>query len=267
MIRTVALLLFLTGMVGTANAKACGNNGAGFKSWLSDFKRQMLTRGYSKRTLDLSLNGLTYDKRVIWLDRSQKNFKQSFENFYRRRTQGVIPKGRRLMKKHAAMFARIEKVYGVAAPILTAIWGLETAFGHFMGKRSILRSLATLSYDCRRSAVFTNELVSALTIVERGDMQPRQMRGAWAGEIGHMQFLASRYVKYAVSFDGNKTRDLYGSIPDALASTAAWFKGNGWRRGGDWKPGSVNYVVLRKWNRATVYQKTIARLASELAKK
>ena len=136
-----------------------------------------------------------------------------------------------------------------------------------MGKRPIMRSLATLAYDCRRTAFFTAELVAALKIVESGDLTPQQMRGAWAGEIGHTQFLATRYVDYAISFDGDKTRDLYGSIPDALASTAAWFKGNGWQRGGGWEPGTANYAVLDKWNKAKVYQKTIARLASELARR
>jgi len=261
------LLLLLATAAGPANARTCGDTGAGFKSWLADFRKEMLARGFSRRTVAASLNKVTYDRRVIRLDRGQKSFKQSFKKFYKRRTQGMVRKGRRLMKRHRATFRRIEKAYGVPASMLTAIWGLETAFGYFMGDRPIFRSLATLAYDCRRSAFFTAELVAALTIVERGDLRPKQMVGAWGGEIGQTQFLATRYVKYAVSFDGNRTRDLYRSIPDALASTAAWFKGNGWQRGGGWQPGSANYEVLREWNRATVYQKTIARLASELAGK
>ena len=270
MIRMIASLLLLSALSlsipQNAYAKAaCGNKGAGFKSWLAAFKQDMQQQGFSKRTLSLSLNNLTYDTRVIRLDRSQKSFKQSFQKFYTRRTKGMVRIGRKKMKKHRVLFARIDKVYGVPAPMLTAIWGLETSFGHFMGKRSILRSLATLSYDCRRSEFFTAELIAALKIVARGDLHPKQMRGAWAGEIGQTQFLATRYVDYAVSFDGNKTRDLYRSIPDALASTAAWFKGNGWQRGAPWGAGTANYEVIKKWNKASVYQKTIAQLAAQLS--
>jgi len=123
-----------------------------------------------------------------------------------------------------------------------------------------------LAYDCRRTEFFTNELVSALTIVERGHLKPSQMKGAWAGEIGQTQFLPSRFVSSAVSFDGNNTIDLYGSVPDVLASTANWFAKGGWQRGGSWEEGSHNYRVMMPWNRATVYQRTIAKLASELAR-
>lgn len=264
--KILALTLFATLFSGPALAASCGNTGAGFNKWLAGFKRQMIKQGFSRATVSSSLDGVRYDRRVIRLDRGQRNFKQSFEKFYRRRTKGMVPIAKRRMRQYRRTFARIEKVYGVPAAMLTAIWGLETAFGHFMGKKPIMQSLATLAYDCRRTTFFTKELIAALTIVQRGHMRPAQMRGAWAGEIGHTQFLATRYVKYAVSFDGDRKADLYKSVPDALASTAAWFKGNGWQRGQGWQPGSANYEVIKKWNRATVYQKTIAALANELAR-
>lgn len=264
MIRITLFLLLLLAPIATANAAQCGNNAAGYSKWLKQFKGEMLAQGFSKRTIAVSLNKLTYDRRVIRLDRSQKSFKQSFEKFYARRTKAMVRIGRNKMRKHAKLFKRIEKKYGVPKEMITTIWGLETSFGHFMGKRSIMRSLATLSYDCRRTEFFTAELVAALKIVQNGDLQPSQMRGAWAGEIGQTQFLATRFVDYAVSFDGDNKRDLYRSIPDALASTAAWFKGNGWQTGEGWGPGTANYEVISKWNRATVYQKTISKLAYEM---
>ena len=171
------------------------------------------------------------------------------------------------MRKYARTFSRIERRFGVPAPILTAIWGLETSYGGNSGKMPVMRSLATLAYDCRRSAFFTNELMSALKIVARGDMAPAQMRGAWAGEMGQTQFLASSYVKYGVDFDGNGRADLIRSVPDVLASTANFLRAHGWRRGGDWNPGSHNYEVIKQWNRATVYQKTIAVMANKLARR
>jgi len=247
-----------------AFAAKCGNTGAGFNKWVAQFSKEMIAKGYSKSNVKSSLAGLKYNSKVIRLDRSQKSFKQDFGKFYKRRTQGMVSKGRKMMKKHRKTFARVEKKYGVPASLLTTIWGLETAFGHFSGKKPIFQSLATLAYDCRRTEFFTNEIVSALTIVERGDLKKSQMLGAWAGEIGQTQFLPSRFVKYATSFDGNRKIDLYHSVPDVLASTAAWFKGEGWRRGQGWEEGSHNYEVLKGWNRATVYQKTIAKLAREL---
>lgn len=267
LVRGVLVAAAITFVASPAYAAKCGNTGAGFNKWVAQFKKEMIAKGYSRSNVKSSLSGLKYNSKVIRLDRSQKSFKQNFAKFYKRRTQGMVSKGRKMMKRHRKTFARVEKKYGVPASLLTTIWGLETAFGHFGGKKPIFQSLATLAYDCRRTEFFTNEIVSALTIVERGDLKKSQMLGAWAGEIGQTQFLPSRFVKYAVSFDGNRTIDLYHSVPDVLASTAAWFKGEGWRRGQGWEEGSHNYEVLKGWNRATVYQKTIAKLAREFERK
>ena len=134
-------------------------------------------------------------------------------------------------QSNAALLNKIESRYGVPGEVVVAIWGLETSFGANTGNMSSLRSLATLAYDCRRSAFFTNELMAALSIVQRGDMSPSQMVGAWAGELGQTQFLASSYVKFAVDFDGNGRRDLIRSKADALASTANYLKAYGWKKG------------------------------------
>jgi membrane-bound lytic murein transglycosylase B len=107
-------------------------------------------------------------------------------------------------------------------------------------------------------------LLDALRIVERGDMTPGQLRGGWAGEIGQTQFLPTPYVRYAVDFDGDGRRDLVSSVPDALASTASFLKGHGWQAGQSWEPGSANYAVIKEWNRAEVYQRTIAVMAAKL---
>lgn len=264
MIRSIAFFSILCFTVSTANAATCGNTAAGFNQWKKEFRAEMREAGFSKRTLDTAFRNVRYSTRVIRLDRGQKSFKQSFEQFYNRRSKGMVAIGRRHMRKHHTLFNRIEKQYGVPRAMLITIWGLETSFGHFMGKLPIMTSLATLAYDCRRSKFFTEELVAAIKIIDRGDLHPNQMRGAWAGEIGQTQFLATRYVDYAVSYDGDSKRDLYRSVPDALASTAAWFKGNGWQAGQPWDEGTANYEVIKKWNRATVYQKTIAKLANTI---
>ncbi len=146
-----------------------------------------------------------------------------------------------------------------------AICGLETDFVDNIGKFPTLRSLATLAYDSRRSEMFLAELMDALRIVERGDIAPADLRGAWAGEIGQTQFMPSNYIKYAVDFDGNGRRDLLHSAPDVLASTANFLAGYGWQRGKDWSPGSPNFSVLQQWNKSDVYAKTIASFATQLA--
>lgn len=249
-----------------AAAQNCGNSGAGFESWLSQYRGKAAAQGISARTLSSALEGVSYDPTVIRRDRGQRSFKQSFEEFYARRAgPGLIKRGQSLMRTHAGTLSRVEQRFGVPAGVLVAIWGLETNYGaDTAGKYSIIRSIATLAYDCRRSAFFQNELINALRIVERGDMTPAQMRGGWAGEIGQVQFLPSSYMKYAVDFDGDGRRDLVRSVPDMFASTANFLKGHGWRAKEGWQPGSGNYNALQEWNKAQVYSRTIAVAASRM---
>jgi lytic murein transglycosylase len=250
-----------------AHAADCGNGGADFESWLGRFKKSAAGQGLSPATLATALDGVTYDPNVIRLDRSQRSFKLSFEQFYARRvSSSLLNRGRNLMRTHASTLSRVEKRFGVPAPVLISIWGLETNYGaDSSGKHSIVRSLATLAYDCRRSDFFRGHLLDALRIIQRGDLSVAEMRGGWAGEIGQTQFLPSGYVKYAVDFDGDGRRDLARSVPDMLASTANFLKGHGWRAGQGFEPGSANYAVLADWNKAAVYQQTIAVMAGKLS--
>jgi lytic murein transglycosylase len=260
---TSALVLLTLSSVTHA---ACGHDGAGFDAWLAQFRQRAALEGISPTTIASALAGITYDPTVVRLDRSQKSFKLSFEEFYARRVgPGLMRRGQSLMRQHQATLDRIEQRFGVPGPILIAIWGLETNYGaDSSGKYSIIRSVATLAYDCRRSEFFTGHLLDTLRILDRGDLTLTQLRGGWAGEIGHTQFLPSGYYKYAIDFDGDGRRDLERSVPDMLASTANFLKGNGWQAGQSWEPGSANYGVLREWNRAEVYQRTIAVMAMKL---
>jgi lytic murein transglycosylase len=249
------------------HAASCGQDGSGFDVWLAQFKTQAMGQGISGAVVSSALSGVSYDPTVIRLDRSQRSFKLSFEDFYARRvSNALIQRGQRLMGAHRATLDRVEKRYGVPASVLIAIWGLETGYGANSGNMSIIRSLATLAYDCRRADFFRNELIAALRIVERGDMTPGQMRGGWAGEIGQTQFLASAYYKYAVDFDGDGRRDLIRSVPDLLASTANYLRAYGWQAGQSWEPGTANYAVIQQWNKAQVYARTIAVMAGKLAR-
>jgi lytic murein transglycosylase len=246
-----------------ALAAKCGNNAGGFPRWLDQFKKEAVAAGISPKVVASALNGVTYDTRVIKLDRNQGHFNQSFQTFYSKRGRPLEGLVRSRYQSNAALLNKIENRYGVQGEVIVAIWGLETSFGADTGKMSSFRSLATLAYDCRRSQFFTNELMAALSIVQRGDMSAGQMVGAWAGELGQTQFLASSYVKFAVDFDGNGRRDLIRSKADALASTANYLKAYGWKKGQPYQPGSANFAVLAQWNKAKVYQQTIAVLAGK----
>lgn len=267
--RTATLALAAVTLAAAATsalAADCSSNAAGFDGWLQRYKSKAAVQGISQSTIAQTLEGVTYDPKVIRLDRSQKSFKLSFDQFYARRvSNSLLNRGRRLMATHRQLLNRIKKRFGVPAEVLMSIWGLETNYGADTGgSYSIVRSLATLSYDCRRSAFFLNELTSALQIVEKGYMPASQLRGGWAGEIGQTQFLPHSYVKFAVDFDGDGRRDLIHSVPDLLASTASFLKGHGWQAGGDWHSGTANYAVLSDWNRASVYQQTISVMADRL---
>jgi lytic murein transglycosylase len=237
---------------------------AGFDSWLGDFKRQAAADGISPSAIS-ALDGITYDPGIVAKDHGQHVFRQSFEQFSGRMVNSYrLHKGQALIKQHASTFARIEQQYGVPAPVIVAIWGLETDFGAVQGSSPTLRALATLAYDCRRSDMFQAELMDALRLIQRGDLSPNA-RGAWAGEVGQTQFMPSNYLKFAVDFSDDGRRDLIHSVPDVLASTANFLRSYGWQRGGSWEPGSANFAVIKEWNKADVYSRTIAYFATRLA--
>jgi lytic murein transglycosylase len=263
----VCLAVALAGAVLTAAvpsmAAQCDHKG-GFNAFLADYKKEAAAQGISPRGLS-ALEGVTVDPAVIAADRRQHVFNQTFEQFSGRMiSKSRLVKGEKMLLVHASMLQRIEKQFGVPGAVVVAIWGLETDYGVVHGKRSVVRSVATLAFDCRRTDRFHGELTSALRIIDKGDMASNQMIGEWAGEIGQTQFLPSSYDKYAVDFDGDRRRDLVHSVPDVLASTANYLKGHGWQRGQGWNPGEPNFDVIKQWNKAEVYAKTIALFADKL---
>ena len=256
-----ALVLPATAALGAAPCET-GN----FDSWLTALKTEAASKGISQNAINAGLNGVTFDQTVLVRDHSQKVFGQTFEQFSGRMVPPRMTRGSNALKQYGSVLSRIETAYGVPGEVIVAIWGLETDFGVNNGKFQTVRSLATLAYDCRRADEFRNELLDALRIIDRGDLQASEMRGAWAGELGQTQFMPSSWMKYAVDFDGNGRRDLLHSAPDVLASTANYLAGYGWQRGKDYQPGAPNFAVLQQWNKSEVYAKTIAYFASQLAK-
>jgi lytic murein transglycosylase len=254
---------FVIASFSAAHAAACGGS---FDAWLTEFKSEAASKGIAQNAIAAGLAGVTPDQSVLSRDRSQRVFNQSFEEFSGRMIPPRLGPGSNKLKQYGSALSRIEQQYGVPGEVLVAIWGLETDFGANTGKFPTLRALATLAWDCRRAELFRGELLDALRIVERGDLSPSEMRGAWAGEIGQTQFMPSSWIKFAVDFDGNGRRDLMRSAPDVLASTANYLASYGWQRGKDFEPGAPNFAVLQQWNKSEVYAKTIAALAHQLAR-
>ena len=214
-----------------------------------------------------AFGGVTEDAAVLNFDRRQRyTFNKTFEQYVATRVgAGRINGGRAMLQRHAALLSRIEARFGVPPQILVAIWGLETDFGKGdMGRLPVIRTLATLAHDCRRSELFQGELLAALKIVQRGDLPLRDLIGAYAGEIGQTQFLPSSYIKYGVDFDGDGRVDLRHSVADVLASTANLLHTNGFKNGAPYGEGSANFEAMREWNHATIYRKTIAYFADRL---
>jgi lytic murein transglycosylase len=181
--------VLMSSIAPVAQAASCGSGS--FDAWLADFKAEAAGKGISQNAIATGLNGVTLDQAVLSRDRSQQVFQQSFEQFSGRMVPPRLLRGSNMMKQYGSALGRIEQAYGVPGSVLVAIWGLETDFGANTGKFSTIRSLATLAYDCRRAETFRAELMDALRIVERGDLSPSEMRGAWAGEIGQTQFMPS----------------------------------------------------------------------------
>lgn len=249
-----ALVLTISGWSGATAQPApttCRNTGS-FDKWLAEFKREALAKGLSPRAYARAEHLLTLDQKIIGIDRGQRVFSQPFLEFSNRMAgAGRAPRGQELIKKHAAIFNKIDEQYGVPAPVIVAFWALESDFGAGIGKFEVLRSLASLAYDCRRSERFRKELFAALKIIERGDLTPDNMIGSWAGELGQTQFLPSHYFDYGVDFDGNGKVDLLRSVPDVLATTAHYIQKIGWRRGEPWML-EVRVPERMDWSQASL---------------
>ncbi|HXX25882.1 MAG TPA: lytic murein transglycosylase [Pseudolabrys sp.] len=247
-----AAMLLATLLAAPAIAAPRCQNTANFDRWLADFKKDALAQGISPKVLAEAAPDLTFDPQIIRRDQGQAVFNLTFLQFSDRLiSKNRMDNGEAALKKNAAVFARVEKQYGVPAPVLTAFWGLESDFGKMFGNYRILRALTTLAYDCRRPDFFRQQLLDALRIVQSGDQTIGDMVGDWAGEFGGMQFTASDYLKNAVDFDGDGRRDLIRSVPDTLASAANFLVTLGWRRGEPWLQ-EVRVPQNLKWEEADV---------------
>jgi membrane-bound lytic murein transglycosylase B len=239
----------------SAHAATCGNSAAGYATWKQEFAGEARAKGISTPTIQ-ALMATNYAQATINADRGQRSFSLSLDQFLAKRgATTIVAKGRQLKNSQGALFSSIQQRYGVPPGPLLAIWGMETGFGSQRGNQNMLASIATLSYDCRRSAYFTEHLYAALQLIDRGALSPTQ-RGSMHGEVGQTQFMPKAILAYG-------TGNLENSA-NALTSTAAFLKAHGWKAGAGYQPGEPNFAAIQAWNAAGVYQKAIALMGRQI---
>ncbi len=210
---------------------------SGFEQWVRSFKARALANGISSRTYDRAFQGVKLNSRVIASDRKQAEFSREIWDYLDTATSPKrVKNGKAMVRKHKSKLRRIENTYGVEWSVVVVIWGLESSYGENMGDINIIEALATLAYEGRRRKFGEQQLLTALKIIQNGDITPNRMMGSWAGAMGHTQFIPTSYDALAVDFTGDGKRDVWDQRDpsDALASTANYLRRNGWVKGQPW---------------------------------
>lgn len=226
-----------TGSISTSAARANTARPAdpGFDIFLQRLWPLAQARGISRATFDLAFRGVTPDPSIVALTKKQSEFSAPIWGYLNSAVGGTrIPRGRDAAAQHAGVLAQIEARYGVPKEIVLGIWGMETNYGSFTGDKDTIRSLATLAHVRYRGDFFRDELLTALELIQKGHVERGELRGSWAGAMGHTQFMPSSYMKYAADWTGDGHADIWRSTSDALASTANYLKGHGWVPGLPW---------------------------------
>lgn len=205
-----------------------------FEECLAGLRAESLAAGIDAGTFERATRGVTRNPEIIELSQVQPEFKTPIWDYL----AGLVDEervsdGRAMMSRYGQALSAAEQRFGVDQATITAVWGVESDFGRSFGTKPVVQSLATLSCEGRRQSYFRSEFIAALKIIQRGDIDPG-FTGSWAGAFGHTQFMPSTYLRIAVDLDGDGRRDLVGSVPDAVGSTAAYLRKSGWVTGGPW---------------------------------
>ncbi len=259
----------------------------GYDAWVANFLPRAQAAGIPPQTLQAAFANAGFIPAVVERDRNQAEFSRTLQDYL---LSGVsdsrLENGRAAMARYAPVLAAVEQRYGVDAPVVAAIWGMESSYGTRRGDVPIVSALSTLAYEGRRAQFFESQLLSALRILAAGDTTPQAMKGSWAGAMGHTQFIPTSFESLAVDFTGDGRRDIWGEDPsDALASTANYLAKSGWRRGEPWgeladeggsggciitPAGSPafrvynNFDVIKRYNNADAYAITVGHLSDRL---
>lgn len=225
-----------TGTSALALAGIAEAQSSGFANWVARFRPRARAAGISDRTFAAAFANVRYLPDSVERDRNQAEFTRPLADYMATAASDArVRNGREMVRRYAGVLTGIDQRYGVEPHVVTAVWGMESNYGQRRGDVPLIATLATLAYDGRRGRFFEQQLIAALRILQNGDVTPANMTGSWAGAMGHTQFIPTSYQAYAVDFTGDGRRDIWSDDPsDALASTAAYFRRFGWRRGQPW---------------------------------
>ena len=230
LLKIITLFIFFS--LTSNNVALADLSSAGFDLWLSSYKEKVLKEGISKKTVDITFKNAKFLEQVIKYDRKQPEFFEDTKTYVNKRaTKSRAVKAIILFNKNKKLFIDIENKFNVEKELLLALWGIETNFGKHVGKMDIISSLATLSYDKRRSKFFSSQLFTLLKLIDKNLIDPEKLYGSWAGAYGNFQFMPSTIHNYAIDYDGNNKIELKFSLEDSLASAANYISKIGWKRG------------------------------------
>jgi membrane-bound lytic murein transglycosylase B len=206
-----------------------------FGQWIERFWPTARAAGIKRETYDLAFKGMTPDPKVIEAANFQPEYKKPIGEYVDRVVSDKrVTGGKQKLEENKALLDILEKRYGVDRTIIIAIWGVESNYGTQPGDMNVIRSLATLAYYNTKASFARQQLITALKILQRGDISVEAMNGSWAGAMGHTQFIPTTYQAYAVDYDGDGKRNIWNDVPDALASTASYLKHSNWQAGQTW---------------------------------
>jgi membrane-bound lytic murein transglycosylase B len=258
---TIVALLSFPAIAKAPDSKPINLEPAKFKIWLDGFEKEALSKGIKQSTLDESLKNIKPIKKIIELDRRQPEFTMTFAQYI----QNIVPKSRKnkarkRMNANDKLLTEISKKYGVQKRFIVALWGVETDFGDRMGSYYIPEALATLAFEGRRHEFFRKELMNSIIMIDQGDIEAKKMKGSWAGAMGQTQFMPSSYLAYAVDYDGDGKKDIWGTKADAFASIANYLKNTKWDNNLTWgrkvtPPKKINKDWIKKDKKLSEWQK------------
>ena len=206
------------------------NSDEKFSSWIIEFKKKAINEGISKKTVDAVMNNAIFLPKVIEYDRYQPEFYEDTKTYVSKRTsKDKVKKGKRIYKKNKNLINIVDKEFKVEKELLLALMGIETNYGTYLGKMDIISSLATLSYDKRRSEFFSNELITILKLIDQNKVDKDILFGSWAGAFGNFQFMPTTISNYAIDYNNNSIIELK-EAEDSFASAANYLNKIGWRK-------------------------------------
>ena len=244
MLRYLKIIYFFAILAFTSNVFA---NSPEFDDWVKNFKKKALTQGISKTTVEKAFQRVVFLEKLLIYDKRQPEFIEKTDVYVSKRVSSLrIATAKKLLIEKKNLLEKVEKEFGVPKEILLSLWGIETNFGVHKGKVDIISALATLSFDKRRSAYFTNELIILLRLIDKNIIDMNSMYGSWAGAHGNFQFMPSSINNYAIDYDNDGKIDLVNSLEDSFASAANYLSSIGWNKNMPWGSEAFQEKKIKK---------------------